>query len=311
MMRLDLNLVEVFCCVYEERNFSKAAQRLSLSQPTISGHIKNLEEYLGTRLFDRLPRQIVPTRAGQLLYQRGCAIIKEKMAALQDLQRFLHRIEGSLIISSNAMPGEYILPRLITSFRVQYPAVRFELKIADPATVCAEVLKGDAELGFACAKTETHDLEFHHFASTDLALVVPHNKEWRHINSITLDRLAEKPFLAREAGAGMRLAVEQKIGRTLDDFNVAGIFGSDCAVKEALKAGMGVSVLSLLAVQSEIADGELKTVEIEGVDARPIDLFSVINRNITLSPVAETFLDYALKTSTQRGDVATASRCVA
>lgn len=311
MMRLDLSLIEVFCCVYEECNFSRAAERLNISQPTVSGHIKNLEQYIGTRLFDRLPRQVVPTRAGQLLYQRGCAIIKEKMAALQDLQRFLHRIEGSLIISSSAMLGEYILPRLIASFRAQYPGVRFELKIANPMTICAEVLKGDVELGFACSQTETQGLEFRRFASTDLSLVVPHNKEWRHINSITMDRLAEIPFLARETGAGMRLAVEQKLGRMMDDFNVVGIFESNFAVKEALRAGMGVSVLSLLAVQSEIARGELKTVEIEGADARPIDLFIVVNRNLTLSPAAEAFLDYALKISMQREDIALASQRVA
>lgn len=302
MMRLDLSLVEVFCCVYEESSFSRAAERLSISQPTVSGHIKNLEEYLGTKLFDRLPRQVIPTRAGQLLYQRGYAILKEKEAALQDLQRFLHRIEGSLIISGSAIPGEYVLPKLISSFRSQYRAVRVELKIADPKIVCAETLSGEAELGFTCSKVEMPGLEFRHFAASELALVVPNNEEWSAVKSITLEQLAEKPFLAREAGSGMRLEVERKMGRPLDGFNVVGTFGSNCAVREALKAGMGVSVVSLLSVQSEVTNGELKIVEVEGADTQPFDLFAVINQNLTLSPIAETFLGYVLDASTQRED---------
>ncbi len=295
MMRLDLSLVEVFCCVYEEGNISKAAVKLHVSQPTVSGHIKNLETYIGTKLFDRLPRRLAPTRAAQLLYRRGHAILKEKEAAMQDLERFLHRIEGRLVISGSNIPGEYILPQLVADFYTQFPAVKIELRISDPKVVCNEVLSGEAELGFSCSKIDTIGLEFRPFASGGMALVVPNNGAWKRARSVTPERLAAEPFLTRELGSGMRTAVEEKLGRTLDEFNVVATFGSNGAVKEAIKAGVGVAVVSLLSVKDELASGEMKTVEIEGINISPSDFYSVTNKKLTLSPVAETFLACALE----------------
>jgi DNA-binding transcriptional LysR family regulator len=299
-MRLDLSLVEIFCCVYEEGSFSKAAQRLRLSQPTISGHIKNLEQYIGAKLFDRLPRRIVPTRAGQLLYRHGRLILNEKEAAIQALKKFLNRIEGPLAISSSTIPGEYLLPQIIASFHHSFPKVRVELEIADSEAACRAVLDGKAELGFAGARLDACNLELRHFASDDLVLVAPNNNRWRRVKSITLDQLAGLPFLAREPGSGTRQAFEKKIGRSLDNFNLVGCFGSTGAIKEALKAGLGLSVLSLLAVKFEVKSGQLKIVEIEGIGPIQRDFFTVVNRSLTLSPIAEAFLAFAIEGSTKQ-----------
>lgn len=296
MMRLDLNLIEIFCCVYEEANITKAASKLRISQPTVSCHIKHLESYVGAKLFDRLPRRLAPTYAGKLLYRRGFTILKEKEAAMQDLEKFLHRIEGSLRISGSNILGEYVLPHLIASFYAQFPAIKVELKIADPKAICDDVLSGEAELGFSCFKIDSIGLRYRPFASGEIALVVPNTKEWRGIKVISLERLAAEPFLAREIGSGMRAMVEKKIGRTLEGFNVVGVFGSDGVVKEALKAGMGISVVSLFSVQQELASGELKTIEIEGVNMQASDLSVVTNERLTLSPIAETFLASILET---------------
>lgn len=290
MMRLDLNLVEIFCRVYEAGNISKAALTLRLSQPTVSGHLKNLETHIGAKLFDRLPRRLAPTRAGQLLYRRGCSILKEKQSAMQDLERFLQRIEGVLQLCGSNIPGEYLLPGLIADFYAQFPAVKIELKIADPKTVCSDVLSGEAELGFSCTKIDTIGLEFRPFATGRIGLVVPNNETWRQVNSISLARLRQAPFLTRECGTGMRALVEERLGQTLEDFNVVGVFGSNSALTAALTAGMGVAVVALLSVQPELAGGALKTVAIEGLELRAADFYIVSNKNLTFSPGAETFL---------------------
>lgn len=290
MMRLDLNLIEIFCRVYEAGNISKAALTLRISQPTVSGHLKNLETYIGAKLFDRLPRRLAPTRAGQLLYRRGCSILKEKQAAMQDLERFLQRIEGVLQLSGSNIPGEYLLPPRIADFYAHFPAVRVELKVSDPKTVCNDVLSGEAELGFSCTKIATVGLEFRPFATGAIALVVPNNETWRRVRSISRARLAQEPFLARERGTGMRAMVEERIGHSLDDANVVGVFGSNSALKEALRAGMGVAIVSLFSVQHELARGELKTIAIEGLEMRAAAFFVVTNKSLTLSPIAETFL---------------------
>jgi DNA-binding transcriptional LysR family regulator len=305
-MRLELSLIEVFCSVYEEGSFSKAAMRLRCSQPTISGHIKNLESYVGARLFDRLPRRIVPTRAGQILYRHGRIILNEKEAAIQELKRLLNRIEGTLSIWSSTIPGDYLLPQLIASFHSKASAVKVQMRVSDSKEVCNQVLAGKAELGFIGARLDAVGLELKHFAKDELALVVANNKEWRHVRRVTLSELAAKPFLAREAGSGTRLAFERKVGANLDDyFNVVGCFGSSSAVKEAVKAGLGFSVLSTLAVKSEIAMGSLKIVEIDGITPIERDMFVAINRNLTLSPIAESFFDFVLNSGNLSAHLAT------
>ncbi len=289
-MRLDLSLVEVFCVVYEEGSFSRAALKLHLSQPTVSGHIKNLEDAIGARLFDRLPRQAVPTRVGEILYKHGRAILNEKDAAIQGLSKFLNLVEGSLTISASTIPGEYLLPQIIASFHKKYQGVNVELEISDSEDVCQRVFSGKAELGFVGTRFEMAGLDFQYFASDTIALIVPNNNEWSGIKTITLDELSLKPFLSRESGSGTKATFEKAIGVTLDKFHVIAKFGSTNAIKEALKAGLGVSVLSMLAVSSAVDRGEVKTVEIEGVSPLHREFFMVKNTSLTSSPIADAFV---------------------
>jgi DNA-binding transcriptional LysR family regulator len=303
-MRLDLRLLEVFCSVYEHKSFGKAAETLLLSQPTISGHIKNLEEALGVQLFDRLPRRIVPTQAARILYRHGQAIVSRREIALQELKGFLNRVEGSLAISASTIPGEYLLPQLLVSFHNEYPAVEVNLKISDSERVCREVAEGLGELGFVGMKLDIFGLEFRHFASDTLVLVVPNNQDWRGVRSISVADLKEKPFLARERGSGTRLAFETQMGCSLDDFRVVATLSSTNAVKEGLKSGLGVSVLSLLAVQTETEKGLLKTVKIEGLESLRRGFFIVVNRRLTLSPIAKLFLEFVESEAKQLGLIA-------
>jgi|SRR6185369_9903038 len=291
-MRLDLALLEVFCTVYEEGSFSKAALKLRLSQPTISGHVKNLEEAVGARLLDRLPRNAAPTEAGKILYRRGRSILNEKDAAIKELGKFLNCVEGSLTVCASTMPGEYLLPQLIAGFHVTHPGVSVELQISDSKDVCNKVLAGTAELGFVGARFDTVGLEFRKFASDTLGLIVPNNDEWRRVTAITLDDLAKKPFLSREGGSGTRETFEKAVGRELEGFNIIGRFGSTNAVKEGLKAGLGISVLSLLAVAPELSSGELKVIKIRGFGAITREFFMVLNSNLTTSPIVDAFIDH-------------------
>jgi DNA-binding transcriptional LysR family regulator len=303
-MRLELNLIEVFCAVYEECSFSRAAVRLRCSQPTVSGHIKNLETYIGARLFDRLPRRILPTRAGDVLYRRGRAILKEKEGALHELMKLLGAIEGPLTIWSSTIPGEYLLPPILASFHKRFPGVTVRVQISDSEGVYRELLEGRCELGFLGAMPDLVGLKLVPFASDQLALVVRNDDQWRQVRSISMASLAATPYLAREPGSGTRAAFEKATGRPLDEFNVACYLGSSTAVKEGIKAGLGVSVISLFAVKSELEKGILKTMEIDGVPAIKRDFYVAYNKTLTLSPIAESFLDFAL--DTQSVNLATA-----
>ncbi|MEE8586613.1 MAG: LysR substrate-binding domain-containing protein, partial [Acidobacteriota bacterium] len=178
-----------------------------------------------------------------------------------------------------------------------FPGARVDLRITDSAAVCSKLMDGECELGFVGARIEISGLRFHHFAYDEMALVVPNDDEWRHVESISLDDLALKPFLARERGSGTRLAFERIIGRDLKGFNLTARLGSTGAVKEALKAGLGVSVLSLEAVRMELEAGLLKTVQVGPHQTFRREFFLLTNPGLTLSPLAESFLKHALAES--------------
>jgi molybdate transport repressor ModE-like protein len=295
-MRLDLNLVEVFCCVVEEGSFSKAAKKLSLSQPTVSGHIKNLEAFVGAPLLDRLPRQIRLTRAGQVLHRHGQAILQEKGAAIRALKRLANRSEGTLVLCGSTIPAEYLMPPVVAGLHRNFPGIKIEIRISDSKGACDDVLAGRVELGLVGAKFEAVGLTFQPFASDELALVVPNTQEWEGKNSITLEELSHLPFLSRESGSGTRLAFERMLGRPIENLNVVGSFGSTNAIKEALKASLGVSILSILAVRWELASGLLKVVKIENIKSMRREFYIVFNKKLSLSPIAESFLQYVSQT---------------
>jgi DNA-binding transcriptional LysR family regulator len=288
--------------VVEEGSFSKAAKKLYLSQPTISGHIRNLEAFIGTTLLNRLPRQIVPTQAGKLLYRHGQLILNAKKAAIRDLRHILNCEQGELAVSGSTIPAEYLLPPVIASFRAEHPHVRVEIRISDSKRSCADVRRGRAELGFVGATFEAEELEFRYFASDELALVVPDTPDWQNVESIALSELVTKPFLARESGSGTRKAFEKLVGNSLNSFNLIGCFGSTGAIKEALKANIGVSVLSTLAVNTELRNGLLKIVKIEGIESMKRSFYVVRNKKLSLSPIAEGFLRYALPAANADND---------
>jgi DNA-binding transcriptional LysR family regulator len=306
-MRLELNLVEIFCCVVEQGSFSKAAEKLRLSQPTISGHVRNLENLIGATLLDRLPRRIALTHAGKLLYKHGLSILNQKRSAIRELEQFLNHELGDLVLSGSTIPAEYLLPPMVAAFRTKLPHIKVEIRISDSEQACREVLRGEAELGFVGAVFEADELEFRHFGSDELALVVPNTVEWNTVGSIQLKELAKKPFLVRESGSGTRKAFEEMLGYSLDDFNVVGCFGSTGAIKEALKADIGVSVLSVLAVGTELAGGLLKLVPIEGIESMKREFYVVNNRKLSLSPSAEAFLRHAMAAEAPQSNIVSAA----
>ncbi|MEE8349905.1 MAG: selenium metabolism-associated LysR family transcriptional regulator [Acidobacteriota bacterium] len=292
VMHLDLRLLEIFCAVYEEQNFSRAAKKLRLSQPTVSEHIKNLESILEIQLFDRLPRTIAPTQAARILYRHGELILTQRQAAVQELMAFMDRLEGSLKVSASTIPGEYLLPQLLVDFHSRFPRIDVDLSISDSRRVCHQVAIGETDLGFVGARLDVLGVEYRPFASDQLVLVVPSNHPWEKVGQITMEDLLREPFLARESGSGTRLSLERQIGFSMDRFNIRTTLGSTNAIKEGLKAGLGVSVLSHLAVQTEVASGLLKTVQIEGGNLMSREFFMVCHSRRTLSPIAESFLEF-------------------
>ena len=301
---MDLRLFEVFCRVYRERSFSRAARELSLTQPTVSAHIKELEDELGTPLFNRLGREIEPTEAGKFLYEHAKSLLSLKRTLVEKMAVFLKRVEGVLTVGASSVPGEYLLPALMTGFHRQHPGVRARLRITDTAETIDDLRQGEIELGVVGGVQADDDLQFEPLTGDTLVLIVPPTPEWKNRKQVTLRELRGLPLLIREAGSGNRTDLERALKPrklSLEDFDVAAELGSMGAVKHAVREGHGVSFVSELAIGFERQAGDLQVVRVPDLGVIRRTYHSVVSRRRGLSPVTHAFREYLRGASVKGG----------
>jgi len=148
---MDLWRLQIFSRVVELRSFSRAAKAVYLSQPTVSSHIKDLENHFECKLVDRLGREVIPTKAGSLLYSYATKIIALKQEAENALAEFQGKIKGRLTIGGSTIPAGYILPPLLGRFKDDYPEVVVTLVQSDTERIIRDTLEGNVELGIVGA----------------------------------------------------------------------------------------------------------------------------------------------------------------
>ena len=144
---MDIHRLEVFCKVLELQSFTRAADAVCLTQPTVSEHIRALEETVGEKLVDRLGREVLPTPAGKILYRYARDMILLRDEAIQALEKFKGKLSGHLLIGASTIPGTYILPQLIGSFKASHPTIQITLKIGSSGEIVQGLLDGKLELG--------------------------------------------------------------------------------------------------------------------------------------------------------------------
>ncbi len=295
---MDIRRLEVFCKVFELRSFTKAAEELSLSQPTVSEHIRLLEKSVGETLIDRLGREVQPTPAGQVFYRYATHIIQLLQESMQALSQFKGRLEGKLVLGASTIPGTYILPRFIGSFKSAHPGIRLTLRIGDTSDIVEGVLEGTLEAGIVGFKTNDRRITTEEIFSDELVLAVHKDHEWANRKSIALKELIGQPFILREKGSGTRMVLRnimEEHGLELERLSVVAEMGSTEAVRQGLRAGIGISILSKQAVYEDFELGHLAHVEIEGIRFfRPMHL--TLRKNRQLTPLCQAFLNH-LRTS--------------
>src|SRR3990172_1855834 len=142
---MDLRQLDIFVKIVDLKSFSKAAEAVYLTQPTVSGHIQSLEEELGIKILDRLGREVVPTRAGKVLYDYARRLVALRDEARQALDQLTGRMKGEIVLGGSTIPGEYLMPTMIGRFRDKYPEVTVVLKIGDTTDIVNRVLDGECE----------------------------------------------------------------------------------------------------------------------------------------------------------------------
>ena len=291
---MDIRALEVFCRIVELKSFSKAAEAVYLTQPTVSGHIKGLEEFVGLKLLDRLGREAVPTKAGELLYGYAKQVLALRNQAIQALDEYKGSLKGHLVVGGSNIPGEYVLPALLARFKTRYPDISITLRIADSREIARGVLDGAYELGAVGARFDDGQLVYVKFLEDELVLVLPADHPWAAKPAVNLAELSAQQITLREVGSGSRKVLEEALrsaGINADALAVVAELGSTEAIRQAVKAGAGISVISLRAIREDLERGTLRTVPLEGIRLTR-DFYLVHHKNRSRSPLCETFLTF-------------------
>jgi DNA-binding transcriptional LysR family regulator len=291
---MDLRRLEIFCKIAELKSFSKAAEAVLLSQPTVSEHIRYLEDNFGVKLFDRLGREVVLTKAGEVLYRYAQKLLGLYQETQQAMDQFQGRIRGNLTIGGSTIPGTYILPMVLGKFKEKYPDIQIILEINDSQKIVQGVLDGRLELGVVGAKWEDGKLDYKNFVKDILVLVVPPNHPWAKKRSVSVKQLMEEAFIMRERGSGTRKIMEKALTNLKIDSNslkVVAEMGSTEAVIQGIKTGVGASIVSRRAVEEELKYDLLREVKIKEITFQR-DFYIVVNKTRTTSPLCQAFNDF-------------------
>jgi DNA-binding transcriptional LysR family regulator len=291
---MDIHRLEVFCKVVEMQSFTKAADAVFLTQPTVSEHIRVLEELVGEKLVDRLGREVLPTSVGKILYQYARDIIRLRDEALQAIDRYKGNLSGHLTIGASTIPGTYILPGLIGSFKARCPAIQITLRISDSAEVVERIIDGGLEAGLIGAPWDDRRIVLEEVFSDELVLAVHPEHPWAGGRAASLEDLAKEPFILRERGSGTRRVMAQALeahGFNPARLHVVAEIGSTEAIRQGIKARIGVSILSSHAVAEDIRRGTIAGIEIEGVSITR-SFYLVQRKNRESSPLCIAFLKH-------------------
>jgi len=263
---MDIHHLRIFLSVFRNRSFSKASRELRLSQPTISDHIRSLEEHLECELFERLARKIIPTGEAEVLYNYAIEVTEKADSIRHAIGQFKKEVAGELIIGASSIPGTYLLPSMMAFFKKKYPAVSFQIIVSDSRAIVEKVLKHEILLGMVGARLNTSQVSFVPFMEDEL--IVVSSPSLVKGKRITLKDLLKYPMVMREEGSGTRREAEKHFedhGFSPENMVHAGVFGSTDAVKQAVKAGLGIAVVSKYSVTDELKHGTLKEIKLDNV----------------------------------------------
>ncbi|HHH38954.1 MAG TPA: LysR family transcriptional regulator [Sedimenticola sp.] len=264
--------LQVFFTVARLLSFTKAAETLHMTQPAVTFQVRQLEEYFNTRLFDRTHNRISLTEAGARVYEYADKIFELYTDMENSVREMTGEITGSLTIGASTTIAEYMLPSLLGNFKTQYPDINIHLKVSNTDGIVSMVENNTIDLGVVEAPVANKNLVVETCSSDKLVAIVPTDHAEVGRKRLTYEDLIKYPFICREEGSGTR----EVINEYLDSLSSAGEalkismeLGSPEAVKGAVEAGMGISVVSLATVQKELKLGTLVAIDLDPPLERP------------------------------------------
>ncbi len=295
MTRIDQLLS--FCTVVELKSFSLSADRLGITQPTISLQIKALEGEFGTELLHRESHHILPTDEGKIVYENSLKILalyeKTRQAVFSNRGNFT----GSLTIGASSGPADYPIPILLGEFKMEHPECIINLQVGDSSEIIDKVFNQSVELGFVGTKRRDGNLYFESYLEDKLVLVSAQSHPLAQKKRISFQELRKIPLIMQQPGSGATINLREALatgGLTFSDLNILMELGLQDSVKSAVLAGYGAAIISSLGIKKEIESGLLQEIEVEGLDLYR-KIFICYNRMLPLTNITKEFLAFAIR----------------
>ncbi len=264
--------IQVFHAVARLLSFTKAAETLNMTQPAVTFQIRQLEEDFNTRLFDRGHNKISLTEAGQRVYEFSERIMNLYREMEESVRELTGEITGSLTLGASTTIAEYLLPSLLGNFKERFADVAIRLKVANTEGIVRMVEENEIDLGVVEGGVSNKLLLVETCLMDELVLIVPLAHPLAGDSSVTVQRLLQYPFVFREAGSGTREVIANYLesqGASENDLSNILELGSPEAIKGAVEAGLGVSIVSRAILTKEARLGTLATVSLSPPLTRP------------------------------------------
>ncbi|MDA7026157.1 LysR family transcriptional regulator [Bacillus sp. CLL-7-23] len=255
--------LKTFVTLAEVKNFTKTAERLLVSQPSVSIHIKNLETELQTTLFERSPKNLKITPTGEILYDRAKQMISIYEQTKQDILDHHNTIKGELKIGASFTIGEYILPALLFNLQKDYPELELQIVIGNTEEIVESVRLFEVDIGLIEGHTNDKELSVHPFMQDELFITASSSHILSNKKEVTITDLHNQTWVTRELGSGTREYLDHVIRSNGLKVNSFLTISSNQAIKETLMTGMGLSLLSGSVIARDIQHGTLSIIKLK------------------------------------------------
>jgi DNA-binding transcriptional LysR family regulator len=264
--------LQVFHTVARLLSFTKAAETLHMTQPAVTFQVRQLEEHFNTRLFDRTHNRISLTDAGQRVYEYADRIFELYSELEHAVREMTGDISGVLMIGASTTIAEYMLPALLGDFKKKYPDVNVQLKVSNSDGIVHMVENNVIDLGVVESPVLNKNLVVEVCRIDQLVAVVSPKHPLADREAVLMKDLLEYPYICREEGSGTREVISEymnELGINSNQVHLSMELGSPEAIKGAVEAGMGVSIMSFATVQKELKLGTLVALTLDPALERP------------------------------------------
>lgn len=261
---MHYDALTTFVTLAEVKNFTKTAELLHISQPSVSLHIKNLEKEFQTTLFLRSPKSVQITPTGQILYERAKQILATYEAAKDEIVAHYHAVRGTLIIGASFTIGEYVLPPILARLQQEYPQLELQIIIGNTEEIIHLAKLLQIDIGLIEGQSHDQELIIQPFMQDELFIVASHNHPLTKCSSINISELQQQNWIAREPGSGTRIYLEHLFRAYSLQVKSLLTISSNQGIKESVIQGLGLSLLSGCVIERELKNGDLAIVSLEG-----------------------------------------------